>query len=42
MREFETPAIEVKTIDVADEVTASATGPTITPAEPGGNGTVIN
>lgn len=38
MREFETPVIEVKTIDVADEVTAS----TITPAEPGGNGTVIN
>ena len=34
MREFETPVIEVKTIDVADEVTVSA--------NPGENGTPIS
>lgn len=32
MREFETPIIEVKTIDVADEITTSDTGSVTGPA----------
>lgn len=40
MREFEIPVIEVKPIDVADEITTSTTEPVVN-GQPGDNGLPI-